>query len=291
MAGERLWCDTVRVAATGKVQDVFDSVGTVTLKIGVNHVLGIMSLVGNSIPTSGENGAPVLRIDSKDLDISSQEIQLTGAISDGIGTNDKESPIVAQYIPFMTKKSGALDNAEIDLSISSTTTTTGGWDAAIGILMSDKLPDVNLGMELMSGSLARATGGAVAYQRAGISAATATSFTTGPRITSRAGELVGLCGYVNPNAPTADEAAIGSVEFQASQIPDFAPQIWPFIVGWDASLGTPVGTQANVNLRNGVYWPTRFPLPKKNFNMSVSMTMSTALTNASDGIAGALWRE
>lgn len=286
----RVWCDSVDVAASGKTQDVFDAVGTVTIKIGAKHVLGFLVLVGNSGPTSGENGAPVLQVDSKDLNISQQRFHLSGAISDGIGTNDKEAPVLAEYIPFKVDKGLSLDNAKVDFSISGSVTTTEGWDVAVGVVFADELPDQNFFVELMSGACARAIGGDVAYSRAGISAATSTAFTTGISITSRGAELVGLSGYINPNAPTAKEACVGVVEFQASQINDFSPQKWPFIMGWGASLGTPVGTQVNGNLRNGVYWPTRFPLPRTNFTMSVSMLLATALTNAGDGIAGARWR-
>ena len=287
----KVWCDSEDAAATGKTQGTFDDIGTISLKVGAKEVLGIIVLAGTSTPTSGENGAPVLQIDSDDLDISKQQVQLSGAVTDGIATNDKEAPVVAQFIPWKLKSGVAsLDNAEVTFAVSSTTTTTGGWDIAVGMVVADGPPDAQFMLELLSGNVGRAIGGQVAYFRAGVKAATPTSFTTGPKVTSRGNELIGLCGYANPNAPTAGEAVIGITEFQASQIPDFSPQKWPMIVGWGAGIGTPVGTPVTANLRGGVYWPTRFTLPKKNFTMAVSMLFATALTNEADGIAGLLWR-
>lgn len=286
----RVWCDAVDVAATGKIAGTYNSLGSITIKKGAKFILGIIALCTNSTPTSGETGTPVLQVDSADLGISLQRFVLSGGITDGIGTNDKEAPAVAEFIPFKYDGGKSIENASITLSLSATVTNTGGWDVAIGIVFSDTEPDNEFWLSLLSGSCSRATGGAIATMLAGISAATATAFTTGISMTSASKELVGLCAYVQPNAPTAGEAVAGVAEFQASQIPDFSPQKWPFIVGWGASLGTPVGTQANVNLRNGVYWPTRFPLPQVSFTMAVSMWLATAVTNAADGIAGARWR-
>lgn len=288
----KVWCDSVDNTALGKTQDTFDAIGTVTIKGGktVSELLGFMCIVANTKPTSGENGAPVLQINSKDLNITQQRIHLGNAITDGIGTNDKEAPVFAEFIPWKVLPGTKLDNAQIEFAISSSATVTEGWDVAVGAVFADGLPDAGFLMELLAQMCGRALGGDVAYSRAGISAATATPFGTGIKITSVGKELIGLCGYVNPNAPSAGKACVGVVEFTASQMTDFAPQRWPFIIGWGASLGTPVGTQVNAALRNGVYYPTRFPLPETNFTMSVSMLLANALTNAGDGIAGARWR-
>ena len=288
----KVWCDSVDGTALGKTEGTFDSIGTVTVKGGqtVNELLGFIVNVVNTKPTSGENGAPVLQINSKDLNITQQRVHLGNAISDGIGTNDKEAPTFAEFIPWKVLPGVKLDNSKIEFSISSSTTVTEGWDVAVGALYADSLPDAGFLMELLAQMCGRALGGDVAYSRAGISAATATAFGTGISITSVGKELIGLCGYVNPNAPSAGKACVGITEFTAPQMVDFSPQRWPFIIGWGASLGTPVGTQVNAALRNGVYYPTRFTLPETNFTMSVSMLLANALTNAGDGIAGARWR-
>lgn len=288
----KVWCDSVDNTALGKTQDTFDTIGTVTIKGGqtVNELLGFCVLTANTKPTSGENGAPVLQVDSKDLGISQQRFHLGNAITDAIGTNDKEAPVYAEFIAFKQEAGKKLDNAKITFSISASATNTEGFDVAVGALVADQLPDAGFLMELLAQMCGRAIGGDVAYSRAGISAATATAFGTGISITSTGKELIGLCGYINTNAPSAGKACVGVVEFTASQITDFSPQRWPFIIGYSASLGTPVGTIVNAGLRNGVYYPTRFPLPETNFTMSVSMLLANALTNAGDGIAGARWR-
>lgn len=247
-------------------------------------------IAASSTPTSAENGAPVLQVNSKDLGITQQKFHLGGALTDGIATNNKEAPTFAEFIAFKQEAGKSLDNSKIEFALSSSVTNTGGWDVVAGAVFADSLPDANFLMELLAQMCGRAIGGDVAYSRAGVKAATATAFTTGIAITSTGKELIGLCGYANPNGPTAGEAAVGVVEFTASQIVDFSPQRWPMILGWSASLGTPVGTSVNAGSRNGVYYPTRFPLPKTNFTMGVSMLFATALTNEADGIAGARWR-
>lgn len=288
----KVWCDAVDAAgaALGETQDTFDPVGTVTIKKGATQILGIIALAAATTNTAGENGGPVLQVDSADLGISKQQFLLSGAQLDCVGTNTKEVPIVAEWIPFKSDAGKSLDNAKVDFSLSTTTTRTAGYDAAIGLVFADALPDQNFLLELMSGVTGRAIGGQVAYMRAGIKAATSTAFTTGISVTSTAKELIGLCSLAIPNAPTTVEAMVGITEFQASQIADFAPQKWPFIFGVSASLGTPVGATLAMNNRNGIYWPTRFPLPQTNFTMNVSQLLATALTNDADGVAGAKWR-
>lgn len=291
-----VWCDSVDQAAIGLTQDTYDSIGDITIKSGAKHILGIIVAAANSTPTNGENGAPVLQVNSSDLGISAQKFQLSGAISDGIATNDKESPVVAEFIPFKQPflrtpdgKILDLDNTIVNLALSGGVTTTGGWDVAAGVMYSDALPDRFFEMEMLAGCCGRVFGGAVAFARAAVKAATLTAFTDKIKVNSTAKILRGLCGYANPNAPTAGEACVGITEFSAAAIPNFAPQRWPNIVNWDASLGTPLGTQSNVNLRGGVYWPTRFVLPRKNLDITVGQLFATALTNEADGYAGAKW--
>jgi hypothetical protein len=287
----KVWCDSVDVAASGKTAGTYDAVGTVTIRAsGANHILGILASVADTKPTSGEGGAPIVQVNSQDLGISNQRFQLASIVTDGIGTHDKEAPVVTEFIPFKAQNGAKLGNAKIDISISTSVAKTEGYDAAIGILYSDSLPDQQFFVELMAGICARATGGGVAVSAAGVKAATATAFATGISVSSAAKELIGLLGIANTNAPTAAEAAVGVVEFTSSSIADFAPQKWPLGIAYTASLGTPVGTPVTASRRNGFYYPTRFPLPQVNFTMDVSMLFATALTNEADGIAGAKWR-
>ena len=288
----RVWCDAVDVAgaAIGETEGTFDSIGTVTIKKGATEILGIIALCAATTNTAAENGGPVLQVDSQDLGISKQQFILSGAQMDCVGTNTKEVPIMAEWIPFKTPDKRSLDNAKVDFSLSTTTTRTAGYDTVIGLVFADGLPDNEFLIELMSGVCGRATGGAVAYMRAGIKAATATAFTTGISVSSAARELIGICSLALENAPTTVEAMVGITELQASQIADFSPQKWPFIFGASASLGTPVGATLALNARNGMYWPTRFPLPQTNFTINVSQWLATALTTEADGVAAIKYR-
>lgn len=281
----KVWCDTVDNAAIGKTAGTFDTIGEVEAKEGATHILGFMVLVANSGPTSGENGVPILKVTSKSLGIAGETFPLSGTITDGIGTNDKEAPILYEFIPFKAPDGASLKNAKVTFSLSSNVAVTEGWDIAVGMVMSNFQPDMQYLMELMSGACAMATGGAHAEMDAGVKTATPTSFTTGITVPSSAKSLIGIGGFANPNAPTAKEACVPVIEFQSNSIPDFSPQVWPAVVGWGASLGTPVGTQCNAQHRNGMIFPIRFPLPEKEFTMNVSMWFATALTNEADGVA------
>lgn len=289
----KTWCDSVDNAAIGKTQDTYDAIGTVTIKGGkvVKELLGFVVNVVNAKPTSGENGAPVLQVNSKDLNIVLEKFNLGNAVGDGIATNMKEAPTFQEFIPFKAQKlkAGSLDNAKIDFSLSGSVTSTEGWDVAVGAVFASGPPDMRYEMELLAQRPGRVIGGDVAFFRAGIKAATRTSFTDTLQITSVAKTLRGIGGYCNVNAPTAAKSCVGTVEFSASQITDFTPQIWPFMIGYGASLGTPVGGIVSAHTRSGVYNPTRFPLPETNFDMEIGMTLANALTNEADGIAHVSW--
>ncbi|MBW2004296.1 MAG: hypothetical protein JRI72_06715 [Deltaproteobacteria bacterium] len=286
----KTWSKALTFAAKGKTQDTFDSLGTITLKIGAQAVLGILAAIVPAALTDGENGAPVIRVDSSDLGISKQDFVVGPALTDGIATNDKEAPVFYEFIPFRVPSGKSLANAKIELSISGTVTTTGGWSGACSIIFADSEPPADYISDLKSHTTPRAAGGDVAYSRAGISAASLTAFSTGLSINSDAAELIGLLGFVNPNAPTAGEETVGYTEFQASQVQDFSPQEWPFVLNWLPSLGTPVGTPVPASRIGGLYFPVRFPLPRVNFTMNVSQKLAVALTNAGDGIAAVRWR-
>lgn len=287
----KVWCDSVDAAAKGKTAGTYDEVGTITLSQNAEEILGIIANVLTSGPTSGESSIPILQLDSSDLGISQQRFLLTGGATEGIATNDKEAPFISEFIPFMqSDPDKSLKNAKAKLSISTNVDYTEGWDAALGLVYADGLPNQEYYVELMTGACGKAIGGGIAESDAGISAATATAFSSGISVSSVAKELLGLSGWVLTNAPTAKEACVGWTEFQASAISNFSPQKWPFNVGFSASLGTPVGTPLNIQNRNGLYYPTRFPLPEVNFDIDVSMTLATALSNAGDGLAGARWR-
>ncbi len=288
---QRVWSGAVQAAAIGKTAGTFDTIGTVTIKKGAKHILGFMVSIASSTPTSGQNAVPILRVNSKDVNITQEEVFLAYAQTDGIATNDKEAPVYTQFIPWKAANPAkSLDNAEIDFTLSVNVSSTGGFDVAVGVVYSLELPDMEFLIELMTGLHGRATGGAKAEQDAGISAITATAFTTGIKVTSVAKNLIGIMGYVNPNAPTAGEAAVGIMELTASQMTDFQPQEWVFGLAWDASLGTPVGTPVSASRRNGFYQPTRFDLPETNFTMGVSMKVATVLSNPADGVAAVVWK-
>ena len=286
----KVWSKAIAFSEKGKTAGTYDELGTVTLKIGAKEILGFLVNIVPSAVTAGENGAPILQIDSTDLGISKQRLLTSGILTDGIDTNDKEAPVFAEFVPYKAPSGKSLDNAKITFSLSGTVTTTGGWSGAISVVFADSAPDQQYVNELMSLVTPRVTGGAVAVEVAGISDASLASFGNGLTVTSDASELVGIASLVNPNAPTAGEEVVGYTELQASQIQDFSPQEWPFIVGWSPSLGTPVGTPVLASRLNGLYFPVRFPLPRVNFTINVSQKLATAITNAGDGIVAVKWR-
>lgn len=285
----KVWCDSIKAAGKGATAGTYDSLGTVTVKQGATETLGVIALVTNTTQTDGENGNPILRLNSKDLGISQEDFVLAHALTDGIATNAKEAPFIAEFIPYKVEKK-KLDNAQLDFELTTNVTKTDGYDAAVGLVFADGQPSKQYEQELMTGICSRAIGGAQDQSDGGISATSLTSFSSGISISNAATELIGLLGHVNPNAPTAGENVVGYTKFQASQISDFSPQLWPFMIGYTPSLGTPIGTPVPAFRRNGFYWPVRFPLPGLNFTMSISQALAVGLSNAGDGIAAAKWR-
>lgn len=284
----KTWCDAVTAGADGKVKGTFDTIDTITIKKNAQVILGVLANVATPKPTSGISGTPVLRIESADLGITKVDVTLAKSIiGDGIATNDKESYAVTEFIPLKSPTTVPIGNAKVDFSLSSTTAVTEGWDSAIGLVYADSEPDVNYQMELLSQMPARMIDCDDAQFEAGIKAASETAFTETISVTSRGNELIALLSLLGSNAPTAGQGIAGYTNFTAPQIEDFAPQKWPFCLGQHGSLGTPVGNQGG---GNGRFYPTRFPLPKVNFDISIAQKLSVALTNEGDGSASARWR-
>lgn len=285
----KVWCDTVTAGAKAKVAGTFDDIGTITVKQNASTIIGFLCCVATPKPTSGISGMPILQINSPDLGISNQKVGLGNAvIGDGIATNDKEFYTMTQFVPWKNPLGNPLGNAKITPSLSVNTAITEGFDAAIGLIVSDSEPDIPYAMELLAMQHGRVIGGDTAVSSAGVSAASETALSNVIAVNSNASELAGLLSLANSNAPTADEGITGYCNFTAPQIDDFSPQKWPFILSQHGSLGTPVGTPSG-----GVrapYYPTRFPLPRVNFDMSLAVKFSVAMTAAADFTGGAVWR-
>lgn len=284
----KVWCNSVTAGAKGKVKDTFDSIGTVTVKKNAEKLLGVLANVATPKPTSGISGTPVLRIENADIGMTKIDYPLAKSIiGDGIGTNDKESYAVTEFIPLKNPGPDPIGNSKMDFSLSSTTAVTEGWDAAIGLVFANEEPDDKFTMELLAQMSGRMIDSDQANSQAGIQAASETAFSETVDVTSRGQELIGLLSLLGANAPTAGEGIAGYTNFTAPDIEDFAPQLWPFCLGQHGSLGTPVGNQGG---GNGRYYPTRFPLPRINFSMNISQKLAVVLSNAADGTAAAKWR-
>lgn len=285
----QVWCDQCHNAAKGATGGTYDNIGNITVKSPAEEgkwhkILAILVNTTLTLPTSGQNGVPILRVRSDDLGITNQDIPLQ-AYTDGIATNDKEAPIKSILIPFFVDPSRSTRNAKVYFDITSNVDMTGGHDIAVGLMYGNEQPTVGSSfyMELMAAAGLRPAQYFVkAESDAGISAASLTAFTDLLSKTSQAKLLTAISGIVNPNAPTAGEAVSGYMQLAASQIQDFSPQNWPLNLAYSASLGTPVGTLVNANVP---FWPTRFVVPETTFDITPSMDLVVALTNAGDGVA------
>lgn len=280
--GLKVWCDAIVAAVKGKTQDTFDSLGTITIKQGAAELLGIIACVTHEKITDGENGAPVLRVKSDDLELTSQDFVLNNTMTDGNATNNVEEPMESEFIPMFVKPGLDLGNARVDFSLSGTVTTTAGWNSAIGLVFANGKPDMDFKMELLAQQHGAIRGGKVTYARAGITTASETAFTTGISIPSTAEVLRALLSLFMSNAPAEDDPGTGYTKFTAPAIEDFEPQKWPYCISNSGILGTPADSTSFGRSR---YYPTRFPLPKVNFTMDVAQKMATAQNAAGDGIA------
>ena len=284
---EKVWADAVTITGAGATAGTLDAASQITMRKGAGALIAIQYLIVGAIPTSGENGVPILRLSSDSLGITNQDFVLSSMKTDGIATNDKEAPVYAGIIPLAFV--GDFSFADVNLSISSNVNVTGGWEGALGVIYADSVPDDQYARELLSFQHGAVKGGKRTEQDAGISAASETSFANSIEIPAGFTTLCGLAGVVNPNAPANGEATSGYTSFQSSDIPDFGPQRWVFMWGYSGSLGTPIGTPVPASGRSA-YWPTRFPLTGQKVSIEVAQKLAVALTNAADGIAAAVYR-
>jgi len=279
------WADAKTIVAAGAVAGVPTAADEITLRKGAGALLGLQYLLVGAIPTSGENGVPILILNSDSIGINNQHFVCNLAKSDGIATNNKEAPVYCGFIPLAYE--GELEFADINISVDSSVNVTGGWEGAVGIKYANRAPDAEYRGELMAYQHGPVRGGQRTVQAAGIAAAGETSFTNEIKIPGGFVELRGLVGFVNPNAPTSGEACSGYTNYLSGDIPQFAPQRHVNNVGWDASLGTPVGTP--VSASGFKYHPVRFPMTGEKASIEIAQKMAVVLSNAGDGIAGAVY--
>lgn len=283
----KTWCDATTGTAIGKTAATYDTIGsTLTIKKNASQIIGFIVNAVVSKPTAGISAMPILRVTSSDLGISQEDWMVGGLHADAPASNAVEEPLAASFIPYTQMPGRAIGNAQIDFELSTSSAQTAGYDACVGIVYADGLPDVNFRMELMARQHGPVIGGNTALSAGGISAAAETAFTNTISVNSIASELRGLFSGIQGNAPAADDPVAGYTRFTASAIEDFEPQRWPLCVPTQGILGTPADSTP---VERTFYWPTRFPLPKVNFTMSVAQKVSVAQNAAADGSAGATW--
>jgi len=280
------WADAKTIVAAGATAGTFKAADEITLRKGTGALLYLQYLLVGAIPTSGENGVPILRLNSDSIGINNQDFVCSNIVTDGVATNDKEAPVYAGIIPL--DFAGDFSFADINLSVTSNVAVTGGWEGAVGIVYADSPPDAKYEAQYMFGMHGPIRGGAKAEQDAGISAAGETSFTTGIAIPAGFNQLKGLLGLVNANGPTSAEAVSGITTFSSADIPNFSPQKWVFPFGLEGSLGTPVGTPVSASKRT-MYWPTKFELTGQKATIEISQKLAVLITNAADGVAAAVY--
>lgn len=286
--GLKTWSVGQTAAAIGKTALTFDEIFDQTLRPDAESIVGINLNMANAVQTSGQNGAPLLEINSSDLGVANERFPLNHMLADGIASNDKEHPIGTHFIPMFwdrtTHPQAEFGKASVALNLSSTTTTTGGWTTAAGLVFANRpLTDFEK-LAFMIGQPWGMKGGDFRTGTNTTVAATTLSSGNGA-VPAFAKMLVALASRINANAPTTVEEAIGIVEYKSANIPDFSPQQYP-AMGTTSSLGTPVGTAIELAARE--IMAIFFPLPGIALNMDVTIAMAVVISNAaqSDGQFG-----
>lgn len=285
-SGVKVWCDSVYDTAIGKTKGTFDPINSnqATIKIqkrDAQSILGFLINYASTVKTDAENTPDaIIRLNSKALGISDVDfvVPLGGDDADAASS---WSPRITKYIPFRTDKPEKLFNSELALKVAPSVINTGGLDIAVGLLYSNAEPSSQFQMELMAQMHKRFLDGSFSADEAKAMATALTTVTlsnieipTGPT------NLLGILAKLNPNGITASDPVGGVIEFFASGIQDFSPQIWPLCTFWNPTLGTVIDQAAMSG--EGRYYPTRFPLSGAAVTVGTKITPITGQGTAPD---------
>lgn len=284
----KVWSDLVHDTAIGKTKGTFDAVNgnqasVVISKPDAKSILGFMIGYCLTAMTDAENVPDLhVKINSKALGISDEIIEIANGGSDA-DANCDYSPMVTKFVPFKVKEAfwDKIKSASISFSVSGSVSSTGGLDVVIAVIHSDQEPDSMFAMELLAQLHSRISGGdaksdAALAHAAGGTAVTCTALTI-PAGTSR---LRALLGKIIPNGITAGDPVSGFIEFIASGIPDFSPQLWPLCIFFNPALGTVA--ESSPHTSPGRYYPTRFPLTGSEVTVTVKTTCLVTQGTAPD---------
>lgn len=294
MQTQAVWSEVIYDSAIAKTAGAFDPVNTNRSEVKIakkeaKTVLGFHVLYTLTAKTDAEITPDlILRVNSKSLGISSEEVVVPNGSKDN-GANSDYDVMPSRFIPFRVPAGKDLFNADFSFTATSSVDNTGGLTVVIGVVYSSAEPDSTFAMELMAQMTGRVSGGAYAVDAAkahatGGSAVSLTSITlpTGSRT------LRGILAKVNPNGITAGDPIAGWFEFRSSGVQNFSPQEWVITAGYNPALGTVTREKGDAD--SGMrYFPTRFPLTGGEITVQVQSTQVVAAGAAPDTIQAVLY--
>ncbi len=278
--------------ATAKVANTYNAFTEIKLRKGAKTILGFYEVVIDAKPTDGENGACVIKIESKDLKIHGVLIACGGLIPDGdaASTTNNVRKTWHSWSPDLSGFDN-IDNAGITFSITTITNKAEGVAAGIELVYTDAtdIPD-EVADYFRTGTIETHYDGDFAREAAGVGAGTTyaewgTALLDVIRLTSQAKRLVGVFAEAVPNALTANEGLVGVYRFTCSSL-DLEPFEILCGTGWCAPLGTVIDIAM---AGQGRYLPAYKPLGAGVVDITVADKAAQTMSNEAEGLAAWAW--
>lgn len=287
-----IYSDEVTLTS-GTVAGAFGTAGTVTLNSQARRILAILNSGCDTVYTTAEGSAVILRLNSSSLGISDQRYEVGPYITSGPATNSSGQEMVPEIIPVDIPCSG---NEVISLDTALTVTNTTGKSNMVSLLYTDGLPGLN-GAAPVLGSYAPPTDWLsrfpnVVPNRGGY-VSTASQLTTNRtaltaiNIPSWATEIIAVKATdLKTGAITAGQSAQFVAEL-VSTIPNVSPLKIPSN-SLGPTLGTPVGTGMFLQLAPWI--PVHIKCTGKNETITPYVNLVAAVSTGNNVSVAAMWR-
>lgn len=290
----RLWNQCVLGTVLGKAPTAFDDIGTITIRRGSNHLVGIYVCIVNAKPTADEATTPRLRINSTDLGWSN--FDLPGFSIGGEGMAAHQASLVQKiFIPLKApndKEGEDLWFADITFSVSGVVACTEGFECGIQLITSDVEPSEALMNALKGDWCGDFTGGNGAVEAAGAGndvalAPWGTDDASMIVVDSVANNMVGICYTLGANAETVNVGIVNYAELTCPDIPEFTPQQHLCNHGISGALGTVIDSFREMPARMLAF--AFDDLPSVKVRIAIADITSITGFTAADGQLNLVW--
>lgn len=279
-----LHCKCVTAAAVGATADTFESVGDIELRSDARMLYGFWVLAVPAVGEAAKAYTGQLRVSSGDLNLGQQIYPCPPYVGGAPATNIDFKTANAEFIPLVKACQGK-EKISIEFS-TNLPDPTNACSVVVGAVYWAG-PDAPKGdVMAIFPNMAAVCGGCDTETAAAVTTVAETAITD-LVIPAWAKEIVGFKQLMVPNLVTAGEEIAGFVRYRSS-MPNFEPQEWPFVAGFAAPLGTPVGKGAEIQTCGPM--AAHFPTTGKNETITPNVVLNVAITTGNPVVAAAYYR-